>query len=151
MKPKTLKLTTGEIVKLDPADYPHATQFEWYGKKQHGKVHAYRKVKIGKKLVGIRLQRDIMQARNADKVVFIDGNPLNCTRDNLEVHTLNSDTRKFEPRFKGVTLNGTRFRARINHAGEEIHLGYFADPVDAAEAYDAAARKLHGTRAVTNF
>ena len=151
MKSKSIKLRTGETVKVSAADYPYLSQFDWYGKKQHGKVHAYRKTTIGKKLVGVRMQREVMQARVVDKVQFINDNSLDCTRDNLEVLTLDPYEKKYIPRWKGVTLNGNRFRARINHAGEEIHLGYFDNPMDAAKAYDDAARKLHGDRAITNL
>lgn len=150
-KTKSIKLRTGETVKVSAADYPYLAQFEWYGKKQHGKVHAYRKTTIGKKLVGVRMQREVMHARHIDKVQFVNGDTLNCTRENLEVLTLNPKVKKFEPRWKGVSVNGNRFRARINHAGKEIHLGYYTDPVEAARAYDEAAVKLHGDRAITNL
>jgi hypothetical protein len=35
--------------------------------------------------------------------------------------------------------------------GRPFHLGFFADPQDAALSYDAAARRHHGKRAKCNF
>jgi hypothetical protein len=54
--------------------------------------------------------------------------------------------------FRGVyrTPSG-RYAAQIRHSKEKSWLGTFDAAEDAARAYDAAAVKLHGERAVTNF
>lgn len=43
-----------------------------------------------------------------------------------------------------------KWRARINVNGEQEHLGYFDTAEAAANAYDEAARRLHGFFARTN-
>lgn len=53
--------------------------------------------------------------------------------------------------FKGVCLSGNRWRSRIRVEGRLIHLGYFADEIDAALAYDSAARIQFGEFARLNF
>jgi hypothetical protein len=151
-KVKFIALTTGEEVQVDANDYAYLSQFSWYGKKQHGKIHAYRHISIGGNDISMRMQRVIMNVKSkTDKVSFIDGDTLNCTRANLEVRALNSNTRKYEPRIKGITVDGNSFRTRICVDGRSISLGSFRDPMDAAAAYDRAAVKLFGNRAVTNL
>lgn len=44
---------------------------------------------------------------------------------------------------KGVTRHNKKFRAEINHQGENFYLGVFDNPEDAAKAYAKAAKKLH--------
>jgi hypothetical protein len=41
--------------------------------------------------------------------------------------------------------------ATIKAGGRRRHLGYFADELEAAGAYDAAAKELHGEHAGLNF
>ena len=43
------------------------------------------------------------------------------------------------------------WRAQIGVQNKHLFLGHFTDPVAAARAYDAAARRLHGEFARTNF
>jgi hypothetical protein len=44
-----------------------------------------------------------------------------------------------------------RWRARIRVNGKRISLGLFKDEIEAAKAYDRAARKYHGEFASLNF
>lgn len=55
--------------------------------------------------------------------------------------------------FKGVTRRRSdgRWQAQIQANKKHRHLGYFDAAEDAARAYDAAARELHGEYARLNF
>jgi hypothetical protein len=53
--------------------------------------------------------------------------------------------------FKGVSLDAGRYRATIHANGRKHYVGVFADAKTAAHAYDAAAKKLHGSFAHLNF
>ena len=55
--------------------------------------------------------------------------------------------------FRGVSFHKHRgdYIAHIRKNGYLRHLGYFEEPVEAAKAYDRAARELHGKFAALNF
>lgn len=58
---------------------------------------------------------------------------------------------KGKSRFRGVSKKGDRFYASIQHNGKREWLGSYTSEFAAAEAYDQAARKLHGDKAILNF
>jgi AP2 domain len=53
--------------------------------------------------------------------------------------------------YVGVNARGARWRARLNVGGKRQSIGDFATEVEAALAYDAAARKVFGDQARLNF
>jgi hypothetical protein len=55
--------------------------------------------------------------------------------------------------FKGVTWDKAKrkWRALITVEGKKLHIGYFSDALQAALAYDAAAREHFGEFALCNF
>lgn len=53
-------------------------------------------------------------------------------------------------RFKGVSVVGDKFVARIYHDGRSVWLGRFDKEIDAAKAYDHAASSLSPEFAATN-
>lgn len=59
---------------------------------------------------------------------------------------------RFRKGRKGKLIQtGNRYQGRITVDKKEIHLGYFAEPKDAARAYDKAALKNFGEFARINF
>jgi hypothetical protein len=49
-----------------------------------------------------------------------------------------------------IRLSNGKWKARIRGDGKYVHLGTFPDPVEAAYAYEEAARHYRGQRAKTN-
>jgi hypothetical protein len=92
-------------------------------------------------------------------VDHIDRNPLNNELSNLREVTkrensLNSKTyRNNTSGFRGVYWHkgAQKWLAQIQSEGKLRHLGYFDCKKEAARAYDAAAKELHGEFAQLNF
>jgi hypothetical protein len=87
-----------------------------------------------------------------------DRDGLNNQRENLRIATnsqSNANQRKItggSSRFRGVSrASKRRWRAVIRVNGKNIRLGRFNDEVEAALAYDAAAREHFGEFANLNF
>lgn len=91
-------------------------------------------------------------------VDHIDGNTFNNRKSNLRVATHQQNTFNCGVRgdsksgFKGVTYHKAtgRWRARIGVNYQQINLGEFDTPEEAALAYNEAAQKYHGEFAFLN-
>lgn len=112
----------------------------------------------------IRLHREIIERiigrslADGDEVDHIDGDGMNCCRDNLRVVTpsqnmanrrLNRDNKSG---YKGVSwkTSDKKWRACIGFQRSKIHLGLFTDKHEAARAYNAKALELFGQYARIN-
>ena len=86
-----------------------------------------------------------------------DGDGLNNQRSNLRPATAsqNQINRRTWGRsaYRGVCWykRSSKWNASIQYERKSRNLGYFATEEDAARAYDAAARELHGSFARLNF
>lgn len=105
----------------------------------------------------IILHRWLLDAPDDRVVDHINGDTLDNRTCNLRACTMaenirnNTGWRVRRQAYKGVSLVGQRFMARITHERRERYLGVFAAAEDAARAYDAAALELHGAFARLNF
>lgn len=98
------------------------------------------------------------------RIIYANGNPLDCRRANLIIRGRDQSTqrgykilqrsgRPTSSRFKGVCWNERegKWQSQIRVDDKPKKLGMFDDQEDAAYAYDEAARELWGADARVNF
>lgn len=149
-----IPLNQGRFVIVELADYEKLMQHKW--RILSPPEYAVRQVTRRR---FIYMHNEIMQPQPGFIVDHKDHCGLNNTRKNLRIATRSQNTcnnkksRGQTSRYKGVCVSKEKgkFRATIMSNGKRIHLGYFKNEIDAAKAYDAAARKYHGDFAVLNF
>ena len=99
----------------------------------------------------------IMGRRKGMVVDHINGDRLDNRRCNLRFATRQQNAwnaRKYRhstSSFKGVRPSGKRWRAVIYEDNRQINLGHYETEIEAALAYDCAARERRGEFATLNF
>ncbi len=151
-----LELTQACVALVDAEDIARVGRYNWSVTKTAHTAYALRRAGDGKP---IYLHRFILSEASGllpgIEIDHANGDGLDCRRSNLRTTThqrnaqnRNATQKRTLSRFKGVTRrrNG-RWAARC--AGK--HIGYFGEEMDAALAYDKAAREQFGRFACLNF
>lgn len=107
----------------------------------------------------VYLHRIIMDAPPGIEVDHINRNPLDNRRENLRLCThqqngANIPSKRVKAPFRGLLLcKGTNggWYVHLKCSGKRIYVGLFADPIEAARAYDREAVRLFGEFATLNF
>lgn len=173
MPDKQIPLTRGMFATVDEADYEELAKFKWHTARyvnRAGTVYDYArrnvKVRPGRppkgKQVGVLMHVQLMNPPPGFRVDHIEpAGTLDNRRSNLRVvtHAQNiMNSRKAKgcvSRFKGVHRSTGKYRkewtAMIVIGGKKKQLGYFADEIDAAQAYNFAAEEYFGEYARMNL
>lgn len=156
---KEIHLSQGKVAIVDDSDYELVSQYKWTTMHTPGRKtwYAYHSDWNKGNPRSIILHCFLMSAPKGTEVDHIDGDGLNCQRHNLRMATRSENSHNVDKRcdntsgYKGVMTNKRRWRFSIQSHGRRITKGGFKTAEDAARAYDAAAKILHGEYAYLNF
>lgn len=159
---KLIPLTRGLFAQVDDEDFEYLSQYSWHASDSSLK-HTYAVTQIDG--AGVYMHRLLMSPANGDSVDHVDRDTLNNSRNNLRCCSHGENLRNTGPskrgmsaggssKFKGVFLalnkKGHTYRASIMANRTKHYLGNFQTEVQAAIAYNRAARRLHGEFAYQN-
>jgi len=166
---RKIKLTRGLYAKVSQEDFEEINKHKWQAINNQGDTfYAIRGVYINGRKKRLYMHREIMKPPASDitqggKRIVVDhkdGDGLNNTRENLRIVTATENTynrkkyrKKCSSQYKGVSREkgSKKWRATIYHKRKPIRLGFFDDEIEAAKAYDEAAKELYGEYAHLNF
>lgn len=150
-------LTRGLFTKIDTADYDIVAPYMWCALPDGWNVYATRaRQRDGS---STKMHRVLMGTPKGMHTDHINGDGLDNRRANLRICTSAENMRNrrsntgSSSRFLGVHFDRKSrvWRAQIRSGSASQMLGSFADEVEAALAYDAAARVSYGEFARLNF
>ena len=147
---------------VDNEDYDWANQWGWHLKKGRHTYYAVRNIKLDSgKSTSISLHREIMRRYgklNESKFIdHVDGNGLNCLKENLRSCTNDENVRNrtanhgSTSKYKGVSRRVFNKKCvRYIVMLKQKHIACCEIEIDAALKYNEAARKEYGEFAFLN-
>lgn len=165
---KEIKLTQDKLAIVDDEDFERVNQYKWCymhdGRVSHTFHTGYKdltkpKRPFNQKNKTIRLHRFILNFPEGMEIDHINGNVLDNRKTNLRIcnHSQNLKNCKISKNntsgYKGITWRKdcNKWFAYIVVNYKQIGLGYFFNKLDAATAYNVAAKKYHGEFARLNL
>ena len=149
---KEIKLTQGMNAIVDDEDYDFLVLYKWHV--VNGYAQNTKKTPL--KVVNIYMHRLIMDFPDGE-VDHINNNTLDNRKSNLRIcsHRQNQLNQKLSRRntsgYRGVSKYGKKWRAYISINGNDLFLGYFKTPEEAAKAYDQKSMEFHGEFGKRNY
>lgn len=152
----------GLVAFVDPEDVDLVTPYNWRPRTIHGVTYATAYVPESwqeRRQRETFMHRLIMNAERGQTVDHRNGNGMLNTKANLRLvtpvqHSYNRAAhRSGTSQYKGVSWHTRRGKwvVQIRYDGKHHFIGYFDDEVEAALAYDEAAKRGQGEYARLNF
>lgn len=163
---RSIPLSRGFAAIVSAADYPELSRFTWSARFNEitGSWYAVRNTWINGSRQTVQMGRQVLGLEHDDQRQADHENhdTLNNTRGNLRIATAKQNCQNRRRRsdnkstYKGVSWNSKiskagKWRVQIWLNGTNVTIGHFADPIEAALAYDARARQEFGEFACCNF
>ena len=153
---RRIKLSWGKYAIVDAEDYDRLSKYKWLALEKGRSLYAKTFHLNGKSL---HMHRLIMNAPPHLVVDHINHDGLDNRKKNLRLCTHLENLRNARPsrggssEYKGVYWHkgSKKFVAQIAFKAKRIWLGYFKNEIEAAKAYDKAAKKFFGEFAFLNF
>lgn len=154
---RRIKLTQNRYALVDDEDYDYLSQYKWAYNQNRG--YAFRNLPRGE---GIRksvyMHREIIRALLGQEVDHINNIKLDNRKKNLRIcshieNQRNLPLSRNTSGYRGVSWYKPtgKWRATIKVNKKFKHLGLFENIIDAAKAFDRAAKIYHGGYARLNF
>ena len=158
---RRIRMAQPRYAKVDPADYKRLRKHKFIARKGSNSFYAQMlepNVITAKKM--LHMHQIILEVPEGMVVDHINNDGMDNRSANLRAATKaqNSYNRKkisrpCSSKYKGVCWHkkSLKWQAEVMFEKKSIFLGYFKNEIDAAKAYDEAAKKYHGQFACLNF
>ena len=157
---RRIPLTQGKYAIVDQDDFERLNKHKWHVCKSANTFYARRTIYTGKKRISIMMHREVIHPPENLLVDHINHNGLDNRKANLRLATCEQNSynrirfRKSQSsKYKGVRWNKQikKWAVIICFNKKSKFIGYFEDEIQAAKAYDKAAKKYHKEFASLNF
>jgi hypothetical protein len=152
---RLVKLGRCRYAKVDPEDYESLSEYQWQLMKFKNTQYA---VRIDNGFSIIHMHRQLMNPPKGMVVHHVNNDGCDNRKQNLRIVTYKQNAVNNKPKpgpskYKGVYWHKQRRKwvASLRHHRKKIYIGVFTDEIEAAKAYDTAAKKYHGEYAYLNF